>query len=243
MKERLFRFKCFSVYHEYSAMKVGVDGVLTGAWSFAPVFSATNLRPRILDVGCGCGLISLMLAQRSPESEITAIDIHEPSIYEARRNFASSIWDKRLKAVCSDWSEYASSAHNMFDLIISNPPFFDAGTDSQASARMQARHVGSLSPCSLIKEGHRLLAPGGRISLIAPLSQLEKLMEECKNVQFYPRRITYVSGVYGGVVKRILFEVSAVPGDLEYSHLSIEYKSGVPTMDYRLMTKDFYIKF
>ena len=83
MKERLFRFKQFSVRHELSAMKVGMDGVLLGTWA------AVDGARRILDAGCGCGLIALMCAQRNAGARIDAIDVHALSVEEASFNFAA----------------------------------------------------------------------------------------------------------------------------------------------------------
>ncbi len=83
-KERLFRFKQFNVRHSRSAMKVGVDGVLLGAWT-------SCAGERVLDVGCGCGLISLMIAQRFPQAIVEAIDIDHPSVEEAVENVFDSL--------------------------------------------------------------------------------------------------------------------------------------------------------
>ena len=90
MKERLFRFKEFAVRHELSAMKVGVDGVLLGAW--ADVSGNT-----LLDVGTGCGLLALMALQRNPGLRVLGIDIHAPSIEEAQANAADTPWDDKVR--------------------------------------------------------------------------------------------------------------------------------------------------
>ena len=89
MSENVFRFKQFSCSHGRSAIKIGVDGVLAGAW--ADVSGCSD----ILDVGTGCGLIALMCAQRNPTARVLAIDIHRDSVEEAAGNFSNSLWSGR----------------------------------------------------------------------------------------------------------------------------------------------------
>ncbi|MGI9526697.1 MAG: tRNA1(Val) (adenine(37)-N6)-methyltransferase, partial [Weeksellaceae bacterium] len=111
----IFKFKQFNVEQKLSAAKVGTDGVLLGAW--------VNLDPtpsKILDIGTGTGLIALMLAQRSPLSYITALDIDKDAIVEASLNFENSPWPDRLNAVHTSLQAY--NTEEKFDLIISNPP-------------------------------------------------------------------------------------------------------------------------
>ncbi|MBQ8937909.1 MAG: methyltransferase domain-containing protein, partial [Bacteroidaceae bacterium] len=78
-----FQFKQFTIAHDRCAMKVGTDGVLVGAWSQLPA------RGRLLDVGTGTGLIALMVAQRSPASFVTGIDIIPEAVEQARENVAA----------------------------------------------------------------------------------------------------------------------------------------------------------
>ncbi|MDE5871658.1 MAG: methyltransferase, partial [Muribaculaceae bacterium] len=160
-----FRFKQFAVSHHRSSMKVGVDGVLIGCW--------TDIRGagRILDVGTGCGLIALIMAQRAPSAKIDAIDIDAPSIVEAAENIAYSPWSDRISAVCCGYSEASSllkSEDNGYDLIISNPPYFDSGVTETVTARERARHQGELSPSVLLKGALSLLKEGGSVAMVVP---------------------------------------------------------------------------
>ena len=77
-RENTFRFKQFAVLNDKTAMKVGTDGVLLGAW--CDVLEAKS----VLDVGTGCGLIALMIAQRNADCDIDCIDIDEGAIEEAK---------------------------------------------------------------------------------------------------------------------------------------------------------------
>ena len=118
-----FDFKQFRVYHDRCAMKVGTDGVLLGAW--AP----TNQATRILDIGAGSGLISLMLAQRS-KATIVGVELDEAAALQARENVEQSRFASRIEIVNADILHYTSEAK--FDLIVSNPPFFNDALECPA---------------------------------------------------------------------------------------------------------------
>jgi len=143
-----FRFKQFSIKNDASAMKVGTDGVLLGAW-------ARTVSGRVLDVGTGTGLIALMIAQREPSAFITAIDIDAPSVEEASYNFFASPWSERLSSSLCDFR----TMEGCFDQIISNPPFFIDSLKSSDSRRSDARHTDTLSQDDMISAV--VLTPAG----------------------------------------------------------------------------------
>lgn len=239
MKERIFRFKQFSVSHRLSAMKVGVDGVLLGAWADV---ADTG---KVLDVGTGCGVIALLVAQRSPSAIVTAIDLHQPSVDEARENFDLSPWSERLTAKKVSFQDFISESK--FDLIISNPPFFDSGADSKLSPRMAARHAGELSPLSLLKNGVRLINRKGRIALICPAEQEDVLVDKAAEAGLAAVRLTHVHGVEGKPAKRLLAEfVTRADNDnveIVRNSLNIMDSNGCYTKEYCRLTGAFYLHF
>lgn len=234
MKERLFRFKQFSVSHARSAMPVGVDGVLVGAW-------ATCAGERILDAGTGCGMIALMMAQRNAGARILAVDTHLPSVEEASSNFSLSPWSDRLRVEARSFLDFTDE-DGPFDVIVSNPPFFDAGADNSVSARAMARHVGDLSPRNLLIHGAPLLSRGGVISVIAPASAEDILLEESASVGLMPERRCLVRDHDGSPWKRILMEFGREGRDLR-EHLTMFGDGQVPTCRYRELCGQFYLKF
>ena len=132
----MFRFKQFTVCDERSAMKIGTDGVLVGAWA------DVEDDWRILDVGTGTGLIALMLAQRNASAKIVGIDISHEAVEEARDNFSRSPWATRLSAIEGDVCGFEGS--EKFDHIVSNPPYFVDSLHSPDALRTMARHTSSL---------------------------------------------------------------------------------------------------
>lgn len=245
-----FRFKQFSVNHCRSSMRVGVDAVLVGSWSYRDGYTVPM---RVLDVGCGCGIISLMMAQRFPEAEIVAIDIDEDSIDESKRNFENSDWTKRLSTELCDFKEYCEDIYlkgkvEPYDLIVSNPPYFDDGVDSRNTARLKARHQGTLNPTVLIEEGEKILAPRGRIIMIIPYSQknqTDRFAEKC-GMEIY--RSLIVRGNQNVNPKRYIAEYVR-SSDFNINEirreetLTIEIERGKYTGQYIALTREFYLNF
>lgn len=150
-------------------MKIGTDGVLLGAWA------CSGHRPRhIIDVGCGSGLIALMLAQRFGNAHITAIEIDSRAADEARENVAQSPWADRIEVLNCNFIDY--TADDRVDAIVSNPPFFDEPLKSPLVQRAVARHQALLSPASLIEWAATILDPNGTLSMIAPAEQSDHLI-------------------------------------------------------------------
>lgn len=245
-KYRPFQFKQFSVCHSRSALKVGVDGVLVGAWTSVP----TTVGARILDVGTGCGLIALMLAQRTADisAEIVGIEVDRPSIEECGDNFCASLWSERLAVVAEDFMHW--NPKEKFDLIVSNPPYFMAGADAKMSARMAARHADEFSPDSLLVRGVGMLNDGGKIAMIVPSDQSDLLAEIAGSVGLRGHRRCMVRGHEEAPWKRCLLEfVKSEEGEVSSglydteSQLTIEHVRGVATDEYSKLCCDFYLKF
>lgn len=240
--ERFFRFKKFSVLHERSAMKVGVDGVLIGAWA-----GGSRLLPlSILDVGAGCGLISLICAQRFADSTVLAVDVDMPSVEEAALNFANSPWSARLESRHADFMKVrAQDCPDGFDLIISNPPFFDAGINPRnAGPRLRARHADTLSPLSLIARAADLLSDRGVLAFICPCDWQSAIEAEVARSGLHTHRLCQVYGSAKAPPKRLLVEIGRVrPAALETSELRIHKPDGDYTSDYRSLTSPFYLNF
>lgn len=244
MKERVFRFKQFSVRHAKSAMKVGVDGVLIGAW--ATTAAPDNAVCKVLDAGCGCGLIALMIAQRNPMAQILAIDIDSPSVEEATKNVEDSPWSDRIIVEMGDFKSIVGK----FDHIISNPPFFESGLAKPATPRETARHsTDGFGPMTLIVKSCELLSAQGILSIIVPAQQSDYYINEAERRGLALHRRTVVFGRKGTPPKRVLLEFS-MGGDnksLEDNKLDIEVVTPQGewafSPEYLKLCSEFYLKF
>ena len=166
-----FRFKRFFVEDNRCAMKVGTDGVLLGCWAPTSHLRLDDLRFTILDIGTGSGLIALMLAQRCPEARIDAIDIDAAAVEQARENVEA--YPHPLPKGRGELHAYVSRLQDWkpetkYDLVVSNPPYFQNSLKNPDKGRQTARHTDTLSYEELIKHSVRLLAPNGQLALILP---------------------------------------------------------------------------
>ena len=222
-------------------MKIGVDAVILGAWA-----NVLNART-ILDVGCGCGVIALMTAQRNQTSTIEAIDIDKGSIEEAAGNFLASPWLERLVAKQIDFNDYCSrhieQSIQPIDYIISNPPYFDSGVATQDSIRLKARHQGQLSPSIILEKGSNLISDSGIIGMVIPVEQAEELTGIANSIGLYTIRKMIMTGREGREPKRCFIEFGRHHVPFSTEHLTIEFHDGSFTPDYKSLCQDFYLKF
>ena len=234
MSNKPFRFKQFSINQDKTAMKVGTDGVLLGAWS--DVENAKN----ILDVGTGTGLISLMFAQRNFDVKIDAIEIDKNAYLQAQENFEKSKFSHQITVHHQDFKTYYSS--EKYDLIVSNPPYFVENKRLEESSRKQARQQYNLSFDDLIFKMSELLTKEGNISLILPYNSLEEIISIAKKNQLFLTKLTYIKGNLTSDYIRVLLNFSFVEKKLEQNELIIEKARHQYTEDYINLTKDFYLK-
>ena len=236
-REKVFRFKQFQVVNDKTAMKVGTDGVLLGAWC-----DVTGAR-RVLDVGTGCGVIALMVAQRNNEVQIDAVEIDKDSADEAALNFSRSPWADRLHVEFADFNDFATrDGVGEYDLIVSNPPFFTNGILPPEASRMSARHTQNLTYGQLLKNANRLLAERGKIALITPFDNIKEIVEESVFNKLSIRKKVNVISVNGMLPKRVLWELVKCPCPMLESELVIEASPGVFSDEYIALCKDFYLK-
>ena len=233
-REKVFRFKQFAVINDRTAMKVGTDGVLLGSW--CPVKGVKH----VLDVGTGCGVIALMIAQRNASAFITGIDIDHDAIEEATLNFKASPWSERLTAIEGDFNEL--QVPDNYDLIVSNPPYFTNGVLPAGDARTQARHTGTLSYRQLIEGAAHLLTDDGTLALITPTDAEGDIIEAATFASMPVRRLTRVIPVEGATPKRTLWILSRRDMTYREDTLTIAYRNGAFTSDYIALTGAFYLK-
>lgn len=240
MSNAYFQFKQFTVWHQHCAMKVGTDGVLAGA--LTPVEGARH----ILDVGTGSGLIALMLAQRCPEAQISAIEIDDEAAAQASDNFAASPWAERIQLVHADFNDFSSD--KKFDLIVSNPPYFTDALKNPDPQRTVARHNDTLNYHQLFLGSRQLLQPQGICCVIIPAESETFVNEMAARHHFFPQAVTRIFTKPGKPCRRVFITYWRgsehdlyYPDKLTEQTLYLMDAQGQYTDQYRALTQDFYL--
>ncbi len=239
MSSGTFIFKRFSVRHDKCGMKVGTDGVILGAW----VRGVDKQKPLILDVGTGCGLIAMMLAQRMPHSRITAIDIDRPSAEQAEDNVAASPFSGQITVLEADFNRFAEVVGSRYDIIVSNPPFFEEDTPSASPQADTAKHTRSLNFNQLVTGAARLLSDDGQFSVIIPYPAANDFIGLAAQSGLYLLRRCDIRGSGHKPFKRAAMTFGRRIAPADHSKLNIHLYSGGYTDEYKALTSDFYLAF
>ncbi len=229
----MFQFKQFTIHQDRTAMKVGTDGVLLGAWA------DLKHAHRILDIGTGTGLIALMAAQRNRDAQIDAIEIEEQAFIQAQENIATTPWKNRIKIKHVSLQYYYPNVQ--YDSIVCNPPFFINSTKNPNDIRTLARHNDTLSHKELINHAKRLLTPQGSFHLILPITEAWKLITYAQSVNFYAIHLTFVHPTPCKSPKRILIELSLTQKSYCEDNITIELERHCYSEAYSKLTQQFYL--
>ena len=179
---RKMTFKRFTVHDEKCAMKIGTDAVMLGAWA-NPSKSSTHLK--IVDIGSGSGVISLMLAQRFEHSAVTAIELEPLAAEQSRENFASSPFVNQIFCIERSFQQWSEEAQNFeADLVVSNPPFFHNKPRSPFYARNLARHDDALPISDLFKGVAKILSKEGVFGIVWPIEREAELISAANDFNF-----------------------------------------------------------
>ncbi len=238
-------------------MKVNTDGVLLPAWVSLPEQLEASSRLRILDIGSGTGVISLIMAQRFSEAkcqnnfDIAAIDIDYNSFLESEYNFENSIWKEQLQAFHISLQDYSIEQRafnsSTFDLILSNPPFFTNSLNAPSQARNNARHNHSLPLKELLDSCLVLLKENRILAVILPAQEGEVLLElVSKSDWLQVKRVCKVKTLLNKPAKRYMIEIIKSKEDssiiIEETLVMQEEGGECYTPDYNNLVKDFYLK-
>ena len=234
-----FTFKQFHITDDHTAMKVGTDGVLLGAWAKGGL--------KVLDIGTGTGLIALMMAQRFPTAQIDAIEIDKGALEDARFNVSQSPFNNRINIINSPLQDYKpcneTQEEGIYDAIVCNPPYFINSLKNPLQQRTTARHTDSLSHQELIYHSKRLLKPNGSLSIIIPSNNKDILEAEAIFNGLSILKITNIKTKSSKPAKRCLIEFGKdATTECKIEEQVLNDDMGVRTMWYKNLTQAFYIK-
>ena len=235
-----FQFKEFTIHQDKTAMKVGTDGVLLGAWC-----SVNDFPDSILDIGAGSGVIALMLAQRSDALTIDAVELDENAYEQTVENFERSNWGDRLYCYHATFQEYAieiAADEETYDLIVSNPPFYTDGFETVNIARNKARSTSFLSFEELVEGVVNIISKNGKFVVILPFEEEANFIGLAAKNNLFLNRVCRVQGNSLSEIKRTLLEFSPNQTAIKEEHLVIELTRHQYTEAYINLTKDFYLK-
>ncbi len=240
--DKPFIFKQFTIKQDHCAMKVGTDGVLLGAWA------NTENAQNILDIGAGTGVIAVMLAQKTVNTEgvkVHAVEIDDAAFEQSKENMLKSPFAARLTVFHDSIQSFSTKAAEKYDLIISNPPFFTGGTFSNNQEKNNVRHTVKLPHGDLLSATRSLLQKDGKFCVILPLIEGMRFEEIARSYGFYCTKKTEVRTLAHKGIERLLlqFEMTNKPTEkdeliIQNSDVRNDYTEG-----YKNLTKDFYTIF
>ena len=235
MDQRPFFFKRFALFHHRSTMKIGTDAILLGRWV------EVNSDDDVLDIGTGCGLLPLMLAQKGIKSA-DAVEIDHDSYEEAAQNFSNSAWKSQLFAINDDIKHYAENCTKKYDLVVSNPPFFFGDNIPEKEKKGLARHTNTLSYNDLLISVKKLLKPDGRFALVLPARESLTFLKDAENQGFFLKKEMKIVPIEGKETNRINMQLVVNQVDsVESETFVLRHKDHSFTKEYKEFLKDYYL--
>jgi tRNA1Val (adenine37-N6)-methyltransferase len=234
MSNSYFQFKQFTILQDRCAMKVTTDACILGA--------AVNVavhEHRVLDIGAGSGLLSLMVAQRFPKVIIDAVELDAAAADQAAENVAASSWAKRINVMQGD-IRTCSFAHR-FDLIVTNPPFFNNSLLGPSSGKNMARHTTSLSYNDLVLAMQTHLSGEGRAAILLPADEYTHWCEVASAQGWYETSVMHVCHNAESAAKRVIGVFCRNSTAVQKSNLIIKDSAGIYTPEFTQLLAPYYL--
>jgi tRNA1Val (adenine37-N6)-methyltransferase len=233
-----FSFKKFTIHQDQTAMKVTTDACILGAYT-----DVQNIK-RILDIGTGTGLLALMLAQRS-EAQIEGVEIDEVSYNQAVENVEHSIFKDKIKLYHSDIQSFIPPLGDKggFDLVVSNPPFFQNHLKAESPNRNNALHTDTLSFEDLLNSVIRLLSSTGTFVVLLPPYESIVLEQMANQLGLFANKKLHIHHREGSKILRIITTFGFIKNETQIEQLFIKNSDESYTADFQQLLKDYYLIF
>lgn len=235
MSNNFFKFKQFTIYQELCAMKVTTDACILGAISKIPTHCHS-----IADIGAGTGLLALMLAQRVPDANIDCIEIENNASLQAQKNISASPWANRISLFNTDINDY--KGNELYDFIITNPPFFNNSLLSPKENKNLARHTTQLSYDSLLNNIDRLLKHEGTFAILLPYHEYQIWKQLCISKNWNLIQEIHIKHMPESASKRVVATFSKLKNvQEEINDFIIYHSNGVYSHEFTNLLQPFYL--
>lgn len=233
----MFQFKQFTILQDQCAMKVCTDSCIMGA--YLNLENAT----KVLDIGTGTGLLTLMLAQRFQNTNFTAIEIDESAYNQANKNFENSPWNNRISIENIDINDFKNEVNSKFDYIICNPPFYNNSLKSPNIQKNTAHHEGTLTQEQLINVVLNLLNPEGKFSILLPVFEAEMFEKKALSNGLFKVDYLEVAHNEQKPIFRRIDTYSYKNNKTNFSKLNIKNTDNEYSNSFIEILKDYYLIF
>ncbi len=234
MPNSYFTFKQFTIHQDQTSMKVTTDACILGA--YADVKKTTN----ILDIGTGTGLLSLMLAQRA-EAKIDAVELNEYAYNQSLININNSYFKGKITVYRTSIQNFRTD--NLYDLIISNPPFFQNHLKAENESRNNSLHTDTLSFTDLLETVLRLLIFNGTFIVLLPAYESSVFEQLAISQELYPQKKLMIHHREGSKILRIITTFGRLKKDIINEELIIKNPDESYTPDFKRLLKNYYLAF
>ncbi len=240
MPNDYFQFKQFKVNQASVGMKVTTDGCLFGAWIADEINSKESEPQHILDIGAGTGLLSLMIAQNTLSSRIDSVESNPVAFLKSQENFTSSPWANRLSCEHTKVQDYSS---DLYDVIVSNPPFFKESEKGQNPNKNQAVHATDLDSQTLLNHVMRLLSSDGIFYLLYPEREMNDFIALAREHNLHLDKLVKVKNQIAGKVFRYMAAFKLTNARSKKTDIVIRENSGQYTAEFWSLIKEFYLEY
>ncbi len=229
-----FKFKKFTIWQDRCAMKVTTLACIQGAW-------LPDCTPnRILDIGSGTGILSLMAAQKT-DAEIDAVEIEEAAFSQLKENVSLSPWSGRINCFHNDISDFADQNSNDYELIISNPPFYQNQLKSPNSRINSARHDSRLTLIELVDISSKHIKEEGFISILLPVHETKELIQFAREKSIFLTDQLVISDTASKDPIAIISILSKNPSNQKFNILVIKNDDGSYSSDFSALLAPYYL--